>query len=52
MVFEKELKEKTMEFLDTLDAFETTDTDLYNLSKETFSTTYKLLKKLIAKGGK
>lgn len=52
MVFENELKAKTMEYLDTLDAFETADSELYELKDAAFSATYKLLKKLIAKGGK
>lgn len=52
MVFENELKAKTMEYLDTLDAFETANPELHELKDAAFSAAYKLLKKLIAKGGK
>jgi molecular chaperone GrpE (heat shock protein) len=51
MVFEKELKERTMEFLDALDQFESADAELHELKDVAFKATYKLLKRLLNKEG-
>lgn len=51
MVFEQELKERTMEFLDTLDQFESADAELHELKGAAFKATYKLLKRLLNKEG-
>ena len=51
MVFEQELKERTMEFLDVLDGFESADAELHELKDGAFKATYKLLKKLLNKEG-
>ena len=49
MIFEQELKERTMAFLDMLNEFESADAELHELKRTAFTATYKLLKRLLNK---
>lgn len=51
MIFEQELKERTIGFLDILNEFESADAELHELKEAAFTTTYKLLKRLLNKEG-